>query len=311
MKKFLIFLACSVAFLCFLFLNTVKVIGDQGNTYAQQPIQVMEEGKATNFAVGTHLITHFGTTNILSNMFKGFLKTNCTWILYSNSVNNTGSIIIDTALPSEKKYGYFMPTVTQPVDDINTHTWLSKHVRGSNDVCVQATFKAGLRPSVLVVGFSLSISNWTPTGTTTTGKGFDLMRIGQSPYVICQFGDSSEITDQLTLQIHTPASAGVGVPVIILDNGEIYEVMFMYDAPNDKAALRVFQRLSSGRYIFKGESLLPITGSPAAAENVFIGCSDDHSGWNFSSSIGGDFRWWGWWASTNRAVFYSSQFPTY
>ncbi len=283
----------------------------QPNTLAPIPMQVMEEGKATNFAVGTHLITHMGTTNILSNMFKGFIKTNATWILYSNSVNNTGSIIIDTVLANQSKYGYFMPTVTDPVNDINNHTWLSKHARGSNDVCVQATFKAGLRPSVLVMGCTLSISNWTPTGTTTTGKGFDLMRIGQSPYVILQFGDSSEIVDQLTLQIHTPATAGVGVPVIILDNGEVYEVMFIYDAPNDKASLRVWQRLSNGRYQFKGESNLPITDTPLAAENVFIGVSDDHSGWNFSSSIGGDFRLSNIWASTNRAIFYSSMFPTY
>ena len=283
----------------------------QGNTRAPLPIQVMEEGKATNFAVGTHLITHLGTTNILSNMFKGYIKTNATWILYSNSITTTGSIIIDTAVRDQKKYGYFMPTVTQPVDDINNHTWLSKHIRGSNDICVQATFKAGLRPSVLVLGFTLSISNWTPTGTTTTGKGFDLMRIGQSPYVICQFGDSSEITDQLTLQIHTPATAGVGVPVIILDNGEIYEVMFIYDAPNDKASLRVFQQLPNGRYQFKGESNLPITGSPVAAENVFFGVSDDHSGWNFSSSIGGDFRISNIWGTTNRSVFYDSMFLTY
>lgn len=283
-----------------------KSKGRQPNTLASVPIQVMGEGRLTNLAVGTHLITMMGTTNTLSNSFTGYWQTNATWILYTNSGNPTGSVIVTTITANEGLSGTWQPTVSIP-EDVNAKTWLLMGRFGSNDICPQATFKTGLRPSVMVMGFNLTVSNWSGS----TFRGWDMVRIGQSPYVICQLNDnvSDHPATGIALWVHTPDAPGTGLPVAILDNGEVYHVMVLYDAPNDLGSIKVFQKLSNGRYAYKGQSNLPMTSS-TAAENVFFSMHDDHSALA-AGSTGGDFRYSHFWMTTNREAFLNSDFPKY
>jgi len=282
------------------------------NVLAPVPIQVMGEGRLSNFAVGTALKSHMGTTNILSNNFTGIFRTNCTWILYTNS-QATGAAIVGATVPLEGQIGFYQPTVTVP-DDTGSLNWNSRCNGGSNDIAPQATFKSGSEPSVLVVGFTITVSNWNPEGSGSTFKGFDVVRIGSSPYAICQFQDNVDAPNKINVLVHSPDGAGVGGAVVIFDNGEVYHCMLLYDAPQSKVGLRVYQKLSNGGVVYKGESLWKMTGG-TIAQNVFFQMHDDHtdsgSPFGLSTSVAGDIRLSHFWGTTNRQTFYNHDFPKY
>lgn len=306
MKWFLTILLCLAIMLGISFAWGQRVGGGgrQANTLSPVPIQVMGEGRLTNIAVGTGLVGQ-PIANV-SNSFSGYWQTNATWGWYTNS-QATGAPVVGAIVSLERQVGFYQPTVSTPNDD-NAKNWLTRCASGSNDICPQATFKnAGLRPVVMVMGFQLIASNWSGLSF----RGYDVVRMGQSPYVICQLNDNlSDVpATGIALWVHTPDGAGVGGAVVVLDNGEIYQCMLLYDAFQDKGALRVYQKLTNGRYLYKGESLLPLTAS-TAAENVFLSMHDDHSPLD-PTGPPGDIRVSHFWMSTNREIFYNNQFPPY
>jgi len=282
------------------------------NTLAPVPLQVMGEGQLTNIAVGTGLKSLFSLANLLtiSNCFSGYWATNATFILYTNGFGTasaaTGAPIVGVTVALEKQNGLFQPTVTQP-NGITGSNWLTTCLGGSNDICPQMNFKAGVKPSVLIVGFTITLSNWSGLSF----RGYDTVRIGQSPYAICQVNDnlSDHPTTGIALWVHTPDAPQTGAPVAILDNGEVYKCMLLYDAPNSLGGLKVYQKLTNGRIIFKGYSSLPMSGG-TTADNVFLSMHDDHSPLD-PTGPPGDIRLSNYWMTTNRTVFDNDQIPNY
>lgn len=273
------------------------------NTRAPMPIQVMGEGRLENLQPGTTL-----NKNNISNLFKGWWQTNGTWDMYTNG--GATAPTIQTALASEDKYGFYIPTVSSPTNmPASNHNFYYDCALGG-DVCPQFTITSSLRPTVMVIGFTITVSNWTGS----TFRGYDTVRMGQSPYVICQFNDDPSQFPQAgpngnIVLVHTPDGAGVGGGVVVFDNNEIYDCMMLRDGPNTAAALSVYQRVS-GSYKFVGESRLGLTtngGSPAV-ENIFFGQNDDHSP---ASGTPGKIRLSNFWMTTNREAYYNRQFPTY
>ncbi len=291
MKKVLIILPL----LC---LTTVLAqrFSPQPNTFSPVPMQAMGEGIVSNLAIGTLL----STANI-SNCFKGYWNTNCTWAM----VTNAGStpIQIGNLAPLERLNGFYMPTVSQPGDN-RAVNFLYTSV-GTPDIFPQASFKAGFAPAILICGFSLSISNWD----ATTFAADDVFRIGQDPYAILQFGDGTEVSGRQTLLCHTPDGAGIGSPVILLDNGEVYHVVMIANGPSAFAGMRIYQRLASGRWKYNGESFLTMTtntGNPLR-ENIWFTQHDDHG----EASAGGQIRYSHFWMSTQLVVWNERWFPRY
>ena len=268
----------------------------QPNTLASVPMQVMGEGIVSNLAIGAEL----STANI-SNCFKGFWQTNCTWAMVTNA--GTTPIKTDAVTPVAKLNGYFMPTVTTPNEN-RSIGFLYTSV-GTPDIFPKATFKSGSLPAILIVGFQLSISNWD----ATTFAADDMFRIGQDPYCIVQFGDGAEVSGKQTILCHSPDGAGIGSPVILLDNGETYHVVVMANGPRAFAGMRVFQKLPSGQWKYNGESYLSMTtnsGSPLR-ENIWFTQHDDHA----EASAGGQIRYNNFWMTTNISVWDDKWFPRY
>lgn len=274
------------------------------NTFAPVPIQVMGDCRMTNFALGTGLIGE-SFANI-SNNFTGWIQTNITFGWVTNSSGATGAPIVGALTTLEKGVGFYEPGVTQPqsITDPNAMNWLSRGTHGSNDIGLVGTFK--VQPMVLVFGATISFSNWNGG----TFRGWDIIRIGQSPYAIMQLNDNSSDHPKtgIALWVHTPDAPQTGSPVTIVDNGEVYMVMLLYDGHNDYGAVRVAQKLTNGRLLHKGESKLPMAGAGTAA-NVWFSLHDDHSGLFVDAA--GDIRVSHYWFSTNREIFLNSQFPAY
>lgn len=267
------------------------------NTLVPVPLQVMGEGIVSNLAIGTSL----QTANI-SNCFRGYWQTNCTWDMVTNS--GTTTLKTDALLSTMKVNGYFMPTVTQPSE--NRDIGFIYTSVGTPDIFPKATFKTGLRPAILICGFELSISNWD----ASTFAADDMFRIGQDPYCIVQFGDGAEVSGKQTILCHSPDGAGIGSPVILLDNGETYHVVVMANGPRAFAGMRVWQRINSNNgWQYKGESYLSMTtnsGSPLR-ENIWFTQHDDHA----EASNGGQIRYNNYWMTTNVSVWDNFQFPVY
>jgi hypothetical protein len=276
----------------------------QPNTYAPIPMQVMGEGRLTGLSAGTVL-----TAANCSNLFSGHWCTNGTWALYNGGGATLPTVI--TADANLLSYGLLMPTVTQPKPTTpTTNQCLYTECNLGGDTVPQFSYvnNTSIRPSVMVAGFTLTVSNWSGD----TFRGYDIFRMGQDPYVICQFNDdiSQFPPNGNILLVHTPDGAGVGGAVIVLDNGEDYKVTVLRDGPQSVAKISVVQQLPNNTYKYRGESILLLTtngGSPLV-ENIFFGQHDDHAP---ASGTPGKLRMSNFWMSTNRQDYYDRKFPTY
>ena len=296
----LIIAAAVIAFM----LAVVFTFGRQPNTLSSVPLQVMGECRMTNLSAGTGLIGTPLTT--ISNGFTGWLSTNITFGWVTNSSGATGAPIIGVTVPLERQVGFYEPgwTTPQPITDPNAMNWLSRCSHGSNDIGLVGTFKVA--PMVLVFGANITFSNWSGA----TFRGYDILRIGQSPYAIMQLNDNSSDhpATGIALWVHTPDAPQTGSPVTIVDNGEVYQVMILYDGFNDYGAVRVAQKLPNGQLLYKGESKLPMAGAGTAA-NIWFTLHDDHS--PLVTDAAGDIRTSHYWVSTNREIFLEGRFPKY
>ena len=282
----------------------------QPNTIAPIPIQVWGEGRVENLSPNTTLTDNAGAGGNYSNLFAGHWCTNGTWILYTNGGTTKPSVI--TADPFENLYGFFMPTVTQPIKTVPaTNQVFYYQCDLGGDVCPKFTYSNNGGgpdgPVVMVAGFTLSVSNWTGA----TARGYDTFRIGQSPYIIVQFNDDQFQFTGVNhfLLAHTPDGPQVGDYVAVLDNGEVYIILVLFDQPNSIGRVAVIQKLRSGRYRRVGESYLAMTGSTEGANVIFFGQHDDHSpasGTPGKIRLGNFFM-----VSTNREDYFNLVFPRY
>jgi len=282
----------------------------QPNTVAPYPIQVMGEGRVEKVSPGTTI-----NDQISSNQFAGFWKTNYQYLMYTNG--GTTKPTIETWESLANSYGFFMPTVTQPIQTTpatNQCFYYQCDLQG--DVCPRASWAgvAASVPTVMVVGFTMSISNWTGA----TFRGYDLVRIGQDPYAILQFNDdpSQFPPNGQVVLVHTPDGAGVGSPVIVLDNGEVYDFQLLFDGFRSNAAVRAVQRLPNGNRKLAGVSTLALSNGqsncspnciPSGAGAIWFGQNDDHG----APNSGGKIRIGHFYMSTNREIFYDNQWPRF
>lgn len=272
----------------------------QPNTFAPVPMQVMYEGRMES---GLALSTQIQNNNV-SNLFAaGFI--NGTWAVVTN--NNTTNAIptlrIGASTSIETQHGFYVPGTTTPFD-LGTRNLLWD-MSGRGDIFPRWTWTAGFQPTVFVMGFEMSISNFNGTF-----QAYDGPRIGQDPYCICQLGDETEVSGAQTLLVHSPDGGQIGRPVVIVDNGasKTYEVVMMYDGFNTNVGCQMFvlEKLVNGGFLFKGESIIGMNtngsgGLPRIkAANVWIGPNDDH-GSNLGTA--GQWRIKNVWGTTNREVY--------
>jgi|GEM_PF-4410710 hypothetical protein len=295
MKKLLLFVLA-----CPLLVFVQQFVAGPPNTFPTAAIQVMGEGRLAGLAVGTDI-----SSGNVSSLFNGYWQTNATWAVVTAQLNSASTLVkIATNAFGENQSLFFMPTVTQPIT-LGDCSFIYNSLN-TNDVYPICTFKTANKPAVLIVGFELMISNWD----ATTFAADDMFRIGQDPFTVFQFGDGTEISGRQTMLIHTSA-AGLGRPITILDNGEVYQCVIMANGPRAIGAARIWQKLLNGRKKFLGESFLtnPTNSGDALIGNVFFTMHDDHGEGTAQPSGGGKLFYSHYWMSTNVLVWDNGFWP--
>lgn len=259
----------------------------QKNSKYQEPMQVMMECRLENASLAIGQVV---TSTTFSNCCRGYI-TNGTVTLITN--NGTAQPTVGGSTAVENQDGFFVNTVTSPTDG-GTKNFLFQ----CNGADIYPKFTFSVQPVVVVLGVEMMFSNWTGA----SGQWYDTLRIGQAPYNILNFSDGGEVPPKPSINVHTPE--GVGLNILIQTN-VWYEIMMIYDAPNDYGGVAVFEKSPSGQYTFRGESLNPMASADTPADSIWFTQFDDHG------ATGGDIRYNNYWMTTNRNDYLLRRFPKY